>query len=62
MMRVVTFLRRAGDEEVLVAINFSNLPFFGAVEVVNPAAFGDGLPVLALDPWGYRIFSRRLHR
>src|SRR6185369_2904800 len=35
--RVVTFLRRAGKEEVLVAINFSNLPFFGAVEVVNPA-------------------------
>ena len=57
--RVVTFLRRAGDEEVLVAINFSNLPFFGAVEVVNPAAFGDGLPVLALDPWGYRIFKHR---
>jgi len=56
--RVVTFLRRAGDEEVLVAINFSNLPFFGAVEVVNPAAFSGGLPVLALDAWGYRIFRQ----
>ena len=57
--RVVTFLRRSGDEEVLVAINFSNQPFFGAVEVVNPAAFGGGLPVLGLDPWGYRIFRHR---
>ena len=57
--RIVTFLRRSADEQVLVAINFSNQPFFGAVEVVNPAAFGSGLPVLALDPWGYRIFRHR---
>lgn len=57
--RVVTFLRRSADEEVLVAINFSNRPFFGMVEVANAAAFGDALPALALDAWGYRVFKRR---
>src|SRR5215212_3246997 len=54
--RVVTFVRRAGTEEVLVAINFSNQPFFGSVEVSNSARFDGGVPVLSLDAWGYRIF------
>jgi glycosidase len=54
--RVVTFARRAGDEEVVIAINFSNRPFFGSVEVSNGGKFGAGLPVLSLDAWGYRIF------
>ncbi len=64
--RVVTFVRRAGGEEVLVAINFSNRPFFGSVEVSNAAKFVDvetraaGLPALSLDPWGYRIFEPRI--
>jgi cyclomaltodextrinase len=83
--RVLTYIRRAADEEVLVAVNLSNRPFFGAVEVGSPAGFGDvtpdvgpplppdapapeqsarkravGLPVLALDAWGYRIFRRPL--
>lgn len=31
--RLVTFLRRAGDEEILVAINFSNRPVAGVVEI-----------------------------
>jgi len=30
--RVLTFTRKSGSEEILVAINFSNQPFFGAVE------------------------------
>ncbi len=30
--RVLTFLRRSGDEEVLVAINMTNAPFVGFVE------------------------------
>ena len=30
--RVLTFSRRAGNEEILVAINLSNQPFFGSVE------------------------------
>lgn len=31
--RVLTFIRKSGAEEILVAINLSNQPFFGAVEV-----------------------------
>jgi cyclomaltodextrinase len=83
--RVLTFIRRTPDEEMLVAINFSNRPFFGSVEAGGPAGFEDvtpdvgaplppdapppeqsarkrrvGLPVLALDAWGYRIFRRPL--
>jgi hypothetical protein len=83
--RVLTYLRRAADEEVLVAINFSNRPFFGSVEVGGTPGFADvtpdvgpplppdapapeqsarkrrvGLPALALDAWGYRIFRRSL--
>jgi glycosidase len=30
--RVVTFSRRAGNEEILVAINLTNTPFFGSIE------------------------------
>jgi hypothetical protein len=66
----------------VVAINFSNQPFVGFVEV-SGAAFTDvtpdvqpplppdapapqraartrvtGLPALALDAWGFRIFRR----
>ncbi len=83
--RVVTYLRRAPDEEVLVAINFSNRPFFGSVETTGAAGYADvtpdvrsplppdaaapepsarkrtvGLPVLALDAWGYRMYRRPL--
>lgn len=83
--RVLTYIRRAADEEVLVAINLSNRPFFGSIEVGSGAAFVDvtpdidpplppdapapdqsarkrmvGLPVLALDAWGYRIYRRPL--
>ena len=81
--RIVTYLRRTADEEVLVAVNLSNRPFFGSVEVPSGKGFSDitpdvgaplppdvfaperttsgrtvGLPVLALDSWGYRIFRR----
>jgi glycosidase len=83
--RVLTFVRRTKDEEVLVAINLSNRPFFGSVEAGSGSAFEDvtpdvgpplppdaaapdrsarkqtvGLPILALDAWGYRIFRRAL--
>ena len=30
--RVLTFTRRAGNEEIIVAINLSNTPFFGSIE------------------------------
>jgi cyclomaltodextrinase len=46
--RVVTFVRRAGNEKVLVAINFSSRPFVGSV----------GGRKVSLDAWGYRIFNR----
>jgi glycosidase len=82
--RVVTYARRTGEEEILVAINFSNQPFVGFVEI-GSAGFADvtpdvqpplppdapapqraartraiGLPALALDSWGFRIFRRAL--
>src|ERR1043165_2473534 len=41
--RVVTYSRRAGDEEILVAINFSNQPFMGFVEA-SGATFADVTP------------------
>ncbi len=47
--RVLTFARRSGSEELLVAINMSNAPFFGSVEAsgqfeeITPK-IGDPLP------------------
>jgi cyclomaltodextrinase / maltogenic alpha-amylase / neopullulanase len=45
--RVLTYLRRTVDEEILVAINLSNLPFFGSVEASSGAAFADVTPNIA---------------
>ena len=42
--RVVSYLRRGRDEEMLVAINFSNRPFFGSIEVADGPAFKDITP------------------
>ena len=62
---MVTFVRSAPGEEMLVAINFSSRPFFGSVEVSNGGAFVDvqggasGLPAISLDAWGYRIFRKK---
>ncbi|HEX5735498.1 MAG TPA: alpha-amylase family glycosyl hydrolase [Blastocatellia bacterium] len=72
--RVVSYIRRNEDQEVLVAINFSNRPFVGFVEVATGAKLLEitpylgnstearlqpvGLPAIALDAWGYRIFRR----
>jgi len=33
--RLVSYLRRSRDEEMLVVINFSNRPFFGSVEITG---------------------------
>ncbi len=67
--------RRWPGEEVLVAINLSNRPFVGLVEVGNGSDYKDvtpsvtdipgkplpvGLPALSLDAWGYRIFRREV--
>jgi glycosidase len=74
--RIVSFVRRADDQEVFVAINLSNRPFVGFVEVATGTKFLEitpylgnstearlqpvGLPAIALDAWGYRIFRRSL--
>jgi len=42
--RVVTFTRRAANEELVIAINLSNRPFMGFVEGANGAAFADITP------------------
>lgn len=63
--RVVTFVRGAAGEEMLVAINLSNRPFFGWVEVSTPMGYVDvnggaaGLPALSLDAWGWRVFRKK---
>ncbi len=70
--RVVSFLRRDGSEELLIAINMSNRPFAGFAEVANGSSFKDAtpdsfsidhlaaLPALTLDSWEFRIFRRAL--
>ena len=45
--RVLTYLRRAGDEEIVVAINFSNRPFAGTIEAPGGAGFADVTPDVA---------------
>jgi cyclomaltodextrinase len=73
--RVLTYLRHSDREDVLVAVNLSNKPFFGTVEAPGsgfteitprppnqPVAGAErpiGLPALSLDAWGYRMFLRR---
>lgn len=42
--RVVSYMRRIRDEEILVTINFSNRPFFGSIEVTNGQTFQDVTP------------------
>ena len=48
--RVVSYTRRLGDEEVIVAVNFSNRPFVGFVEAAGGAAFTDVTPDVAPPP------------
>ncbi len=45
--RLSTYIRRTADEEVLVAINLSNRPFFGSIEVGSGSAFVDVTPDIA---------------
>ncbi len=65
--RVLTFARKTAAEEILVAINLSSVPFFGAVETdgsytdITPAIENGpaGLPALSLEPYGFRIFRKK---
>lgn len=66
---VVTFLRRSGTEEFLVAVNLSNTPFRGTVEapagswkeVELPIAKPEigAVPFVSLDAFGARIFEKQ---
>lgn len=65
--RVLTFGRTSGKEEILVAINMSNEPFFGSVETSgnfeeitpNVEKRSNGLPTLSLDGFGFKIFRKK---
>ena len=45
--RIVTYLRATDSEEVAVAINCSNRPFAGSIEIANGPAFKDITPNLS---------------
>jgi cyclomaltodextrinase len=65
--RILTFLRVSANEEILIAINTTNAPFFGSVEIngnfeeITPDVErkNTGLPSLSLDSFGFRIFRRK---
>ena len=42
--RIVSFLRRGGDEEILVMINLSSRPLEGSIEIENAGSFTDISP------------------
>jgi cyclomaltodextrinase / maltogenic alpha-amylase / neopullulanase len=65
---VVTSLRRAGSEELLIAMNLSNTPFRGSVEaagnweevelpVSKPES--EAVPFLSLNAFEARIFQKQ---
>jgi glycosidase len=65
--RVLTFKRGSGNEEILVTINMSSLPFFGMVEIsgefqeITPNGQNStvGVPTISLEGYGFRIFKRK---
>jgi len=63
--RIVTYLRRGAGEELLVAINCSNRPYSGRLQVAGSdwseethSKSGGGVTELALSAWEFRIFRR----
>jgi cyclomaltodextrinase len=62
--RVLTYLRRSSNEELLVAINFSNRSFFGSVEIAEGTFVDvtpDVGPPLPPDDLTARSVSKRKH-
>ena len=65
--RILTFVRRSAGEEILVAINMTNAPFFGSVETSgnyeeitpNIEKSANGLPSVSLKAFGFRIFRKK---
>ncbi|HEY1987229.1 MAG TPA: alpha-amylase family glycosyl hydrolase [Terracidiphilus sp.] len=66
---VVTYLRRSGSEEFLIAVNLSSTPFRGTVEadagdwkeIVLPASKTEptAVPFVSLNSFGARIFQKQ---
>jgi glycosidase len=65
--RVITYLRRAGSEEFLIAVNLSNTPFRGSVEAVGnwkeielPVSKpeSEAVPFISLNAFEARIFHK----
>ena len=65
---VVTYLRRAGSEEFLIAVNLSNTPFRGSVEAAGnwkeielPVSKreSEAVPFLSLNAFEARIFQKQ---
>jgi glycosidase len=66
---VLSYVRRAGDQEFLIIINLSNTPFRGTVEVdtgvwqeVKEPLFHDSqvaIPSVSLDAFEFRIFEKK---
>ncbi len=66
---VVSYLRRSGGEEFLIAVNLSNSPFRGTVEAAQgnwkEVEFGfpavqTALPAISLDAFEFRIYQRQV--
>lgn len=65
---VVTYLRRAGKDEFLIAVNLSNSPFRGSVEATGDwkeielpvwRSGPEAVPFLSLDAFEARIFEKQ---
>jgi cyclomaltodextrinase len=70
--RILSYIRRDADEELLVAINSSNRPFRGTIEGLETGDWSDitpplvegshpeaaPRPTLPLTAWGYRVLRR----
>ncbi len=63
--RVITYLRESERETILVAVNLSNRPFTGTVQVpqdgfvdMSAAPGPVSLPGLTLEAFGFRFFRR----
>src|SRR5208283_1820635 len=66
---VVSYLRRSGGDEFLIAVNLSSTPFRGTVEAApgnwKEVEFGlfpaaqTALPAISLDAFQFRIFQRQ---
>ena len=67
--RIVTFVRKLGNDEIVIALNLSNRPFAGTVKTdgrfdeLTPTdgkvRAADPLPAIALRSWQMRVFRKR---